>query len=227
MSRVLLLAVLIGLPVVCPAIESKPGEAALADVKRIFVDQLGGGKTSDQFRDMLIASIQTSRLYVLTENPERADGILKGSSDDLIYTDEHNSSDSLGVHANAGSGSSSRALNSGVSSNQSIGVGVTDSESSRIQERRHEATASVRIVDRDGDVLWSTTQESNGGKFRSAMADVADKVMRQLADATRKARDLAALNAANDAKSAEPEVRLHREPEAAPEAKPQPTPSAP
>ena len=36
-----------------------PSEAALADVKRIYVDQLGGGKTSDQFRDMLIAAIQT------------------------------------------------------------------------------------------------------------------------------------------------------------------------
>jgi hypothetical protein len=43
-------------------------------------------------------------------------------------------------------------------------------------------------VDDDGDVLWSTTQESAGGKFRGAMADVADKIARQLAEDARKAR---------------------------------------
>ena len=184
------------------AVESRPTEAALAEVKRIYVDQLGGGKTSDQFRDMLMSSMQSSGLFVLTENPERADATLKGSGDDLIFTDEHNTSDSLGVHANTGGGSSSHALNSGVSSTQSLGVGVTDSESSRTQERRHEATGSVRLVSKDGDVIWSTTQESSGGKFRSAMADVADKIVKQLTDETRKIRELAAIARASAKESA-------------------------
>jgi hypothetical protein len=51
----------------------------------------------------------------------------------------------------------------------------------------------VRLVGKDGDIIWSTTQESGGGKFRSAMADVADKIMKQLTEETRKMRDLAAL----------------------------------
>jgi hypothetical protein len=174
------------------ALESLPSESALATVKRIYVDQLGGGKTSDQFRDMLIAAIQSTGLFRLTENPDNADAVLKGSGDDLIFTEDHVSSDSIGVHANAGAGSSSRSLNSGVSSNQSAGVGVTDSENSRDTERRHEATGSVRLVSKDGDIIWSTTQESNGGKFRSAMADVADKIMKELATETRKMRELAA-----------------------------------
>jgi len=140
---------------------------------------------------MLISAIQSSGLFVLTENPERADATLKGSGDDLIFTEEHNSNDSLGVHATTGSGSSSRNLSSGVSSNSSLGIGVTDSESSKSQERRHEATGSVRLVGKDGDIIWSTTQESGGGKFRSAMADVADKIVRQLTDETRKMRELA------------------------------------
>ncbi len=177
----------------CVALESKPAEAALADIRRVYVDQLGGGKTSDQFRDMLIAAMQTSGLFVLTENPDRADATLKGSGDDLIFTDEHTSADSIGIHANAGGSSSSRALNSGGTSSQTMGIGVTDSENSRIQERRHEATGSVRLVGKDGDVIWSTTQESGGGKFRSAMADVADKIMKQLAEETKKMRELAAI----------------------------------
>jgi hypothetical protein len=171
----------------------RPTEAALADVKRIYVDQLGGGKTSDQFRDMMIVALQNTGLFVLTENQEHADATLKGSGDDLIFTEEHNSNDSLGVHANSGSGSSSKALNSGVSSNQTMGVGVTDSESSKVQERHHEATGSVRLVGKNGDIIWSNTEESSGGKFRSAMADVADKIVRQLADETRKIRELAAV----------------------------------
>ena len=197
----LALALFALLPCGAFAAEGVPSEAALtppgvalANVKRIFVDQLGGGKTSDQFRDMLIAALQSSGLFVLTENPEHADATLKGSGDDLIYTEEHNSDDSIGVHANSGSGSSSRALNSGVSSNQTMGIGVTDNESSKSQERHHEATGSVRLVDKNGDIVWSTTQESNGGKFRSAMADVADKIVRQLNAETRKIREQAELS---------------------------------
>ena len=55
-----------------------------------------------------------------------------------------------------------------------------EQESARIAERRHEATAAVRLVSKDGDVLWSTTQESLGAKFRGAAADVAEKITRQL-----------------------------------------------
>ena len=98
------LALIALLPLHAFAADNQPPDAALADVKRIFVDQLGGGKTSDQFRDMLISAIQSSGLFVLTENPERADATLKGSGDDLIFTEEHNSNDSLGVHATTGSG---------------------------------------------------------------------------------------------------------------------------
>jgi hypothetical protein len=46
----------------------------------------------------------------------------------------------------------------------------------------------VRLVDKDGDVIWSTTQESQGAKFRGSMADVADKIARKLAEETQKAR---------------------------------------
>ena len=187
------IALLVFIPLVAGAVESRPSEAALASVKRIYVDQLGGGKTSDQFRDMLIAAIQNSGLFTLTENQENADAVLKGSGDDLIFTEDHNSSDSIGVHADVASGSSSTAMHDGVSSHSSNGIGVTDSENSKVTERHHEATGSVRLVSKDGDIIWSTTQQSNGGKFRSAMADVADKVMKELADETRKMRALAAL----------------------------------
>jgi len=180
-----------------PAIERKDDagpEAELALVHRIYVDQLGGGQTSDQMRDMIIVALQNSGLFIVTENKERADAILKGSSDDRIFTEDHNTSESVGLHANAaGSASSHSTLGSGVSDSHSTGAGITENESAKIQERKHEAAAAIRLVDTEGDVIWSTTQESPGGKFRGAMADVADRIARQLVADTKKARSHAAL----------------------------------
>ncbi|HVW85145.1 MAG TPA: hypothetical protein VHB50_10715, partial [Bryobacteraceae bacterium] len=160
-------------------VEMHPPDVTLAEVRRIYVDQLGGGPTSDQMRDMLIAALQNSGLFVITENQERADASLKGSSDDQIFDEKHDISDSIGLHAAEGSGSSASAsLGTGSSSHRSLSAGVSQNESSRIIDRKHEAAASVRLVNADGDVIWSTIQESNGAKFRGAMADVADKVAR-------------------------------------------------
>lgn len=171
------------------AVEPGPFPVDLGHVKRIFVEPLSGGQASDQMRDMLIAAIQNSKLFVITDNQNRADATLRGSSDDKVFTEEHSTSDSVGLHTTTGSGSSSSSnMGGGVSSHSSMGAGVTDNESSHSQERRHEASASIRLVDSDGDVIWSTTQESAGGKFRGAMADVADKIARQLSDDARKAR---------------------------------------
>lgn len=157
-------------------------------VKRVFVDKLTGGETAAPMRDLLITSLQNSKLFILTENQERADVILRGAAEDLIYTDAFSSSEGVNVRASAGdsSGSStgSRLKGAGTSfserSSRSLGIGVGENESMSTKERKHEALATVRLVNKDGDVIWSTTQESNGGKFRGASADVAEKITRQL-----------------------------------------------
>ena len=149
----------------------------LLTVKRIYVDRLTGGETAAQMRDLIIASLHGAKLYVLTENQERADAILRGAAEDLIYTDQFASSDSVDLRSAVGTGSRSTRTSSGA---RSLSVGVGDKESTDIHERKHEALATVRLVNKDGDVIWSTTQESNGAKFRGASADVADKITRQL-----------------------------------------------
>jgi len=179
------------------AVEIHPPQAALAKVRRIFVDQLGGGKESDQMRDMVITALENAGLFVITENPEKADAALKGSGDDKIFTDQHNTSESIGFQTGEASGTRNAvSIGASSSSNSSLHAGVSENESSNIQERRHEARASVRLVNADGDVIWSTTQESNGAKFRGAMADVADKIANRLIDETRKARACAIAAAA-------------------------------
>src|SRR5512135_2268684 len=149
----------------------------LLSIQRIYVDRLTGGETAAQMRDLIIASLHGAKLYILTENPERADAVLRGAAEDLIYTDQFVSSDSVDLRSGVGTGSRSTRTSSGA---RSLSVGVGDREATDIHERKHEALATVRLVNKDGDVIWSTTQESDGAKFRGASADVADKIARQL-----------------------------------------------
>lgn len=180
-------------PTLAPSVERKPPASDLATAKRVFVEQLGGGQNSDQMRDMIISAIQNTGLFVITEKQDSADAIVRGSSDDKTYTEDHNTSESVGLHTSTGSGSSSSNTTSGgTSTRKNLGLGITDNETSHIEDRRHEASAALRMVNSDGDVIWSTTQESGGGKFRGAMADVAEKITRQLVSDVNKARKLAA-----------------------------------
>jgi hypothetical protein len=169
-------------------VENNAVAARLAKVRRLYVEPLTGGGVATQMRDMLIAALENSGLYTLTEDPTRADAMLRGSADEQVFKETHTTSDSVGVNARANRGASSHALSAGTSSYDGIGVDANQHESSHIEEHRREATASVRLVDAEGDVIWSTTQESAGAKFRGAMADVADKVARNLIEQTRRVR---------------------------------------
>src|ERR1700693_3314476 len=98
----------------------------LPKVKRVYVDRLTGGETAAQMRDLIITALENSKLYVLTENQERADAILHGAAEDLIYTDQFQSSDSVDLRSGVSSGSrASRTYGSGSGSRSaSINVGV-------------------------------------------------------------------------------------------------------
>ena len=76
------------------------------------------------------------------------------------------------------------------SQSTNAGFGVGENESSHIEERKHEAVAAVRLVNKEGDVIWSTTQESQGGKFRRASTDVADRITKKLIEDYQRARKL-------------------------------------
>jgi len=157
----------------------------LLQIRRVYVDHLTGGETAAQMRDILMSSLESSKLFVLTENPERADATLKGAAEDLVFTEVHSSSDSLNARANFGTG---RATSTSRGANAGLGVG--ESESDHSAERRHEAVAAVRLVNKEGDVIWATTQESLGAKFRGASTDVADKITARLKEDFARARKL-------------------------------------
>ena len=159
----------------------------LLTLRRVYVDRLSTGPNAGQIRDMVIAALQRARLFIITEDESRADAYLRGSAEDLIFTDIHSSREGLNIRASGRTsrrdGSDSELVSGGV------GVGETDDRYDR--ERKHEAIASLRLVDRGGDVLWSTTQESLGAKYKGSSADVAERIAKDLQAAYTRARKLA------------------------------------
>src|SRR5258707_4442257 len=134
--------------------------AQLAKVRRIYIDVLTGGDSALQIRDLLVASLQNSKLFILTEEEEKADATLKGAGKDTVFTDTHQSSEGLTAHTQVGGGGNGGSRTTG----RYAGVTVGEHESSRTQERKHEAVVTVRLVSKGGDVIWSATAESLGGK---------------------------------------------------------------
>ena len=164
------------------------GLTQLLRIRRLHVQELSGGEAANQIRDMIIAAMQSAGFFAVTENPERADAFLKGTAEDLVFNEQFSSHESLGVRTGASTG---RGAVSGRNSERAAAsIGVTSNEDVKINERKHEAVAAVRIVNKEGDVLWSTTQESFGAKFRGASADVADKITRQLRSDLDRARKI-------------------------------------
>ena len=148
---------------------------ALGQVKRVYIDKLTAGEGSEQIRDLLISALAGTGLFVLTENPDRADAFLRGGAEDRVFQETFDFREGVDGRAQLGAGGNSR-----TSSRTSAGVSVGEDESARQTERKHDALAAVRLVDKDGDVIWSTLQQSAGSKFRNASVDVVRKIVEQL-----------------------------------------------
>src|SRR5580692_7024922 len=99
-------AVVAPAPTTAPVVASPTVETDsllhLLTLRRVYVDRFSGGETAAQLRDMVINGLQGSKLFVITENQDKADAILRGSGEDLVYNETHSSSDSLNVHSSLG-----------------------------------------------------------------------------------------------------------------------------
>jgi len=163
-------------------------DAELVKVKRIYVDSFGDDAVSKQLQAMVINALNDSKRFVVTENKERADAVLKGNALEKTSQELHAIGEGTTVAgasgAEHGSFSGSAVGNSAsVSGSHSGGfvaraLGESDSQAST--ETVNDARVAVRLVVSNGDVVWTSTQESTGAKYKGASADVADKVVRQL-----------------------------------------------
>jgi hypothetical protein len=160
----------------------------LLGAKRIFVGHFGDDPINKTLEAMVIDALTASKRFTITENKQRADLVLKGYSLEKTTQEAHAVADSTVVAGAAGGHSASVSGVSGpaggsVSGSSSGGfvtrhLGISDYQAS--VETVNDARMAVRLVSTDGDVVWSTTQESKGAKYKGAMADVAEKVVKQL-----------------------------------------------
>lgn len=154
-----------------------PPAASISAVRRICVEDFEGGENARQLRAMVIDELRRIGRFVITENPKAADAYLRGFAEDLVYTEQYSRNEAVSTR---GTGSLSRG---GLSRDRraiSGSIGANESLRDRSVVRRHEASLTVRLVNTEGDVLWSAMAESRGGKFRSASAEVAAKVAETL-----------------------------------------------
>jgi hypothetical protein len=166
--------------------DTDPG--ALLKVKRIYVDSFGDDLISRELQSMIVSSLVATKRFKVTENRERADAILKGVALEKTSQELHAYSESTAV-GTAGGGSHGEVSGSVVNGNGSISGSSSGgfaahhmgtSDASVHTETINEARVAVRLVNSDGDVIWTSTQESKGAKYKGASADVADKCVRQL-----------------------------------------------
>jgi hypothetical protein len=182
-------------PAASPSVTAIDTELAqkLLQAKRIYVDSFGEDPQSKSLAAMVLDAIRTGRKFIVTENRERADLILKGAALEKTTQEFHALGSSTSVAGAAGGHSSTvsgSAIQAGTAGSASVSgssrggfaarsAAIEDSQAST--ETIENARVAVRLVTPDGDVVWSTTQESRGAKYKSATADVADKVVKELA----------------------------------------------
>ena len=154
--------------------------AKLTAVKRIYVDSFGDDVVSRQIQAMVISSLAETKRFIITENKDKADAILRGTA--LEKTSQEAYSFGQGSAAKTASGgysASATPLSASASGGfHAAAAAAEDTNSST--ETQNDARVAVRLVSSDGDVIWTTKQESKGAKYKGASADVADKVAKQL-----------------------------------------------
>jgi len=134
--------------------------AALLKVKRVYVDSFGDDATSKEVQSMIVSALVSTNEFKVTENSERADAILKGVAIEKTSQELHAYSEGTAVGGRNG--------------------GAATKDSAANTETIHEAKVAVRLVNPDGDVIWTSTQESKGAKYKGATADAADRCIKQL-----------------------------------------------
>jgi curli biogenesis system outer membrane secretion channel CsgG len=143
-----------------PSRDADGDPVSLLRVKRIFVDSFGDDAVSKELQSMIVSPLVATNQFKVTENRERADAILKGVAVEKTSQELHAYSEGTAVARRNGA------------------AAIKDSSANT--ETIQEAKIAVRLVDPNGDVIWTSTQESKGAKYKGSSADAADKCVKQL-----------------------------------------------
>ncbi len=159
-----------------PADPAPTVDPRLLQVKRVCIGEFGRDVLGVQAREMIIATLFESKRFILTDADDckeiEADFTLKGSVAE--QREQVHRSESEGVSFGARASSSDRVSSS---SGGMQGAGHESLSSSEIKEH---AVVTLRLVNKEGEVLWAISHESTGGKTKGAIGDAADRAARRL-----------------------------------------------
>lgn len=158
------------------ATEADTDPNALLKVKRIYVDTFGDDLISRELQSMIVSSLVATKRFRVTENRERADAVLKGVALEKSSQELH----AYGEGTSVGGASGGAHADSVSASGGFVARHMGTSDSSANTETINDARIAIRLVNADGDVIWTSTQESKGAKYKGSSADVADRCVKQL-----------------------------------------------
>lgn len=152
----------------------------LVSIKRVYVETFGDDAIAKQMQAMIIAALTENKRFIITENKDKADALLRGTALEKTTQEFHGVNDKAAAGSASGGvgGSWDHGTGSVAGGFAARAVGIDDSTAST--ETIDHARVAVRLVSADGDVIWATTQESKGAKYKGASADVAEKIVKQL-----------------------------------------------
>ena len=144
----------------------------LAQVRRICIQKLGEEALGAHVQEVVIAKLFEAKRFSLTENCERADFALKGSIAERAERTYRSESEGISF------GKSASTSDSGSSAAAS--VRASDHENLSSSQIKEHAVLTLRLVDKEGEILWAISQESTGGKTKGAIGDAAERAVRRL-----------------------------------------------
>jgi hypothetical protein len=159
--------------------ETSPN-ARLAGVKRVCVQPLGDDAISIQVREMVIAKLFESRRFSLTENCDKADFVLKGTVTERSDRAFRSETESIGARTSVSGSESERSGAARTGTSASASAGLDSRETLTSSEAKQQAAVTLRLVDKDGEILWAFSSESTGGKTKGAIGDAADRAVARL-----------------------------------------------
>ena len=164
--------------------EAPPAEPAanprLVQVKRICVQNFGEDVLGVQAREMVIARLFESKRFSLTENCEKADFVLKGAVTERNDRAFRQESEGVGFGAGVSGADSSGSGAGRTGTSASASVRGDARETLASSENKQHAAVTMRLVDKDGEILWAASLESTGGKTKGAIGDAAERAVRKL-----------------------------------------------
>ena len=141
-----------------PAAEPPPEQAVdprILHIQRLCIHRFGEDALGVQVQEMVIAKLFESKRFSLTENCDTAQGALKG----FITERSKHASNSESESVSFGQGSAHESLSS--------------------SQTKEQAVVTLRLVDKEGNIIWAISVESTGGKTKGAIGDAAERAVRR------------------------------------------------